>query len=57
MLNPMFYQYNSLWTIAIKHRKRIAEWEILVKKPQQNRYFRCLGSIHDPDWTRSQNPW
>ena len=32
MLNPMFYQYNRQWTIAIKHRKRIAEWEILVEK-------------------------
>ena len=28
----MFYQYNRQWTIAIKHRKRIAEWEILIEK-------------------------
>ena len=42
MLNPMFYQYNRQWTIAIKHRKRIAEWEMLVKKPTKS-IFSLLG--------------
>ena len=42
MLNPMFYQYNRQWTIAIKHRKRIAEWEILVEKTIKS-IFSLLG--------------